>query len=68
LALALDGGEWSASRAGRFIPGEIAPGTHWIRSTGIEAKETNFLTGVFGGTLTTRQAINDPLPFFQTHY
>jgi hypothetical protein len=23
-------GEWSASRSGRFIPGEIAPGTHWI--------------------------------------
>jgi hypothetical protein len=26
----LVGGEWSASRPGRFIPGEIAPGTHWI--------------------------------------
>jgi hypothetical protein len=22
-------GEWSASRPGRFTPGEIAPGTHW---------------------------------------
>jgi hypothetical protein len=22
--------EWSASRPGRFIPGERAPGTHWI--------------------------------------
>jgi hypothetical protein len=27
---ALDGGEWSASQAGRFIPREIDPGTHWI--------------------------------------
>jgi hypothetical protein len=23
-------GEWSASRTGRFTPGERAPGTHWI--------------------------------------
>jgi hypothetical protein len=27
---ALDGGEWSASRPGRFTAGERAPGTHWI--------------------------------------
>jgi hypothetical protein len=26
----LFGGEWSASRPGRFTPGEKAPGTHWI--------------------------------------
>jgi hypothetical protein len=25
-----DGGEWSASRPGRFTPRESAPGTHWI--------------------------------------
>jgi hypothetical protein len=30
LISALDGGEWSASRPGRFIPRERAPGTHWI--------------------------------------
>jgi hypothetical protein len=30
LTLALDGGEWSASRSGRFTPREWAPGTHWI--------------------------------------
>jgi hypothetical protein len=30
LTLALDGGEWSASRPGRFTPKERAPGTHWI--------------------------------------
>jgi hypothetical protein len=27
---ALVGGEWSASRLGRFTPGERAPGTHCI--------------------------------------
>jgi hypothetical protein len=26
----LDGGEWSASRPGRFIPVEIASDIHWI--------------------------------------
>jgi hypothetical protein len=30
LTLALDGGEWSASRPGRFTRRERAPGTHWI--------------------------------------
>jgi hypothetical protein len=30
LSLALVGGEWSASRPGRFTPGERAPGTYWI--------------------------------------
>jgi hypothetical protein len=30
LASAPDGGEWSASRPGRFTPGERAPGTAWI--------------------------------------
>jgi hypothetical protein len=30
LTSALDGGEWSASRPGRFTPWERAPGTHWI--------------------------------------
>jgi hypothetical protein len=30
LTSALDGGEWSASRPGRFIPRERAPGIHWI--------------------------------------
>jgi hypothetical protein len=27
---ALDGGEWSALRPGRFTPKERAPGIHWI--------------------------------------
>jgi hypothetical protein len=30
LKSALDGSEWSASRHGRFTPGERFPGTHWI--------------------------------------
>jgi hypothetical protein len=30
LTLALDEGEWSASRSGRFNPGERARGAHWI--------------------------------------
>jgi hypothetical protein len=30
LTSALVGGEWYASRPGRFIPWERAPGTHWI--------------------------------------
>jgi hypothetical protein len=30
LTSALVGGEWSASRPGRFTPGERGPGTHWI--------------------------------------
>jgi hypothetical protein len=29
LTLALDGGEWSASRSCRFTPKERAPGIHW---------------------------------------
>jgi hypothetical protein len=30
LTSAQAGGDWSASRLGRFTPGEKAPGTHWI--------------------------------------
>jgi hypothetical protein len=30
LTSAPDGGEWSASRPGRFTPRERAPVTHWI--------------------------------------
>jgi hypothetical protein len=31
LTSALVGGEWSASRPGRFTPGvSLAPGAHWI--------------------------------------
>jgi hypothetical protein len=30
LTSAVYGGEWSASRPGRFTPRERAPSTHWI--------------------------------------
>jgi hypothetical protein len=30
LNSALDAGEWTASRPGRFTPRELAPGIHWI--------------------------------------
>jgi len=38
----LDGGEWSASRAGHFTPAVRVPGTHWIggwvsRRAGLDA-------------------------------
>jgi hypothetical protein len=47
---ALAGGQWSASRPGRFILGERAPGTHWIgscvypRASLDGVKEKTFLT------------------------
>jgi hypothetical protein len=37
LFTALDGGEWSDSRPGRFTPREKAPGTHWIGWVGSRA-------------------------------
>jgi hypothetical protein len=30
LTLTVDGGEWSASRPGRFTPREKPPGIHWV--------------------------------------
>jgi hypothetical protein len=44
LTSALDGGEWSYSRSGRFTPGERASGTHWLGgwvgfTAGLEAVE-----------------------------
>jgi hypothetical protein len=40
------GGEWSASRPGRFTPGERAPGTHWVglRTCLDEVEKRKFLT------------------------
>jgi hypothetical protein len=37
LTSALVSDEWSASRAGRFAPGERARGTHWIGWVGPRA-------------------------------
>jgi hypothetical protein len=50
LTSALVGGEWSASRPGRFSPGEGAPGTHcvggWVdpRSGLDDVEKRKFLT------------------------
>jgi hypothetical protein len=50
LTSALVGGECSPSRSCRFIPGERAPGTHWIggwvdSSVGLDdVEEKKFLT------------------------
>jgi hypothetical protein len=50
LTSALVGGEWLASRSCRFIPGERAPGTHYIRGwmdprTGMDnVEKRKFLT------------------------
>jgi hypothetical protein len=33
LSSALDGGEWSASRIGQFIPAETAPGLDFMEKT-----------------------------------
>jgi hypothetical protein len=55
LTSALDGGQWSASRPGRFTPEEWAPGTHWIGGwvgprTGLDAvaKRKNPIIGPTG--------------------
>jgi hypothetical protein len=44
LSFVIDRGEWSASHFCRLIPGERAPGTHWVRKriclrTGLDAVE-----------------------------
>jgi hypothetical protein len=50
LTSALAGDEWSASRPGHFIPGEIAPGTQWIggwvdpRASLADLEKRKFLT------------------------
>jgi hypothetical protein len=50
LTSALAGGEWSASRPGRFTPWETAPGTHYIggwvdpRAVLDDVKKRKFLT------------------------
>jgi hypothetical protein len=41
LTFTLDGGEWLASRPGRFTPRERAPGTHWIRGWVGSGEEKN---------------------------
>jgi hypothetical protein len=38
LTSALDGGEWSASRPGRFTPRKRTPSTHWIGGCEVKYK------------------------------
>jgi hypothetical protein len=48
LTSALDGGEWTTSRRGRFTSREIAPGTHWIRGwVGSKAGLDRMVNGEF---------------------
>jgi hypothetical protein len=42
---ALDGGEWLASRASRFTPGERNPGSHWMGGWGSLYLLHKFLVG-----------------------
>jgi hypothetical protein len=49
MTAALDGGEWSASRPGRFTSGEKVRGTHciggWVGPTaGMDMEKRNFLS------------------------
>jgi hypothetical protein len=46
LISALDGGEWSASRPGRFTPRERAPGTHWIVVVGLLMSPLSTFSGL----------------------
>jgi hypothetical protein len=53
LALALDEGEWSASRPGRFTLAERVPGTHWIRGwvaarAGLDSVEKRKILSLLG--------------------
>jgi hypothetical protein len=55
LTSALDEGEWSASRPGRFTPRESAPCTHWIEGwvgprVGLDAMEKRKFCHARNGT------------------
>jgi hypothetical protein len=58
LTLALVGGEWSASRSGRFTPAERTPGIHWMgdwvgpRTTLDDMEKTKILAPTGTQTLT----------------
>jgi hypothetical protein len=63
LTSALDGGEWSASRPGRFTPGEIVPGTHWIGGwagpgAGLDAMEKRKISYHFGESNRGRSTLS----------
>jgi hypothetical protein len=68
LTTALFGDEWSASRRGRFTPGERAPGAHWIGGwvsprTGLNDVERRNILPLSGPELRPfdRPALSQPL-------
>jgi hypothetical protein len=65
---ALVRGEWSASRPGRFTPGERAPGTHWIGGwvgprTGLDDVEKRKILDPTGTRTPTSPSQNQALYF-----
>jgi hypothetical protein len=48
LSIALDGGEWSTSHPGHFIPEERTPGTNWIAAVldTVEKREFLYSSGI----------------------
>jgi len=68
LTSTLDGGEWSASRPGRFTLREGAPGTHWIGGwmgsrAGLDAMVTRKIPGTFHSWNVPEKAENIRLNF-----
>jgi hypothetical protein len=59
LTWALNGGQWSVSRLGRFIPGERAPSTHCIGDW------VGLRTGLDS---VTKVKVKLSLSFFLTHH
>jgi hypothetical protein len=64
LTSALDGGDWSASRPGRFTPGDRVPGMYWIEGlvgprTGLDDVEKRKLLTLLG--LELRRNVNSCL-------
>jgi hypothetical protein len=70
--LHLVAGEWSASRPGRFIPEEIAPGVHWIggwvepRAGLYELEERKFFNPT--GTRNSNLSVVQPVASRYTDY
>jgi hypothetical protein len=62
LTSALDGGEWSASRPGRFTPRERDPGTHW---TGGWVSPRAVLDAVKSKIPSPRRESNPRIPIVQ---
>jgi hypothetical protein len=66
LTSALDGGEWSASRPGRALPGERTPGTHF--TGGWVGLSVGLYTEVRGKILCPCRGPNPDRPVVQSVY